>query len=180
MSEEASAKPLDSQTSAPETRLLALGVDRLRTEQNLSAATVAGMAAAAAGAILWAVITVATNYQIGFMAVGVGLLVGYAVRVAGKGMDRRFGVAGAALALLGCVVGNLLTICYFVAVRQNVALVDVLSRLTPERALMLLGVTFSAIDLIFYAIALYEGYRLSFREVSREQILRAAHGGPIG
>jgi hypothetical protein len=178
MSEEATGKLFDPQPAEPDPRLVALGLQRLRTEQNFVAAIGAGLAAAAVGAVLWAVITVVTGYQIGFMAIGVGLLVGYAVRAAGKGMDKQFGVVGAAWAVLGCIAGNLLSVCYFVAAAQKLRLVDVLAQLTPERAFTMLGITFSVIDLLFYGIAVYEGYRLSFREVSPNQVLRVAHGAP--
>ena len=74
---------------------------RLETEQNLPLGVVAGFIAAILGAGVWAAITVATNYQIGFMAIAIGLLVGYAVRTFGKGITSAFGVAGAILSLLG-------------------------------------------------------------------------------
>jgi len=63
--------------------------------------------AAGIGAALWALITVATNYQIGFMALGVGFLVGHSVRAFGKGVDTGFGVLGAVLALAGCLAGKI-------------------------------------------------------------------------
>ena len=63
-------------------------LEQLRSQQNFPAAVVAGFAGGTVGAIVWAVITVATDYQIGWMAVGVGFLVGFAVRAVGKGIDR--------------------------------------------------------------------------------------------
>ncbi len=87
----------------------------LRSDQNLVVGALAGLAAALVGAAIWAVVTALTQYQIGFMAIGVGFLVGFAVRAAGRGVDPVFGVVGAALALLGCVLGNLLMVLYFLA-----------------------------------------------------------------
>jgi len=43
-----------------------------RDNQNLSLGVGGGIAAAVVGAIIWAIITVVTGYQIGWMAVGVG------------------------------------------------------------------------------------------------------------
>ena len=80
--------------------------EQLRGEQNLLIALLAGIAAAVVGTIVWAAITVTTGYQIGYMAIAVGFIVGYAVRL-GNGIDKIFGVLGAALALGGCVLGNL-------------------------------------------------------------------------
>src|SRR5690606_40980371 len=80
--------------------------EMLRLEQNLPLALLAGVAAAVLGAVLWAIITVATNLQIGYMAVGLGFLVGYTVRFAGKGLDKVFGILGSALSLGGCLLGD--------------------------------------------------------------------------
>ena len=82
---------------------------------NLPLGALAGLGAAIAGAAIWAAITAATEYQIGWMAIGVGFLVGFAVRVVGKGSEASFGVVGAVLALLGCLLGNLLTLAWFAA-----------------------------------------------------------------
>ena len=95
------------------------------------------------------------------MAVGVGFLVGWAVRVAGKGTHRAFGIMGALLALGGCAVGNLLTIVVIAARHFEIPLVAVFSRLTPDVVVQLMEATFSPMDLLFYGIAIYEGYRFS-------------------
>ena len=102
-----------------------------RDNQNLSMGAVGGVAAAAVGAIIWAIITVVTGYQIGWMAVGVGFLVGYAVKLLGKGVDPVFGYAGAAIALAGCLAGNLLTVLIMVSRQENLEIMTLLSRLTP-------------------------------------------------
>jgi hypothetical protein len=143
-------------------------VDELHNQQNLAAGILAGSVAAVFGALAWAVITVATNYQIGYMAVGIGFLVGLAVRKFGKGMTTPFGVTGAMLAFAGCLVGNLLTYSIILAKGQNVPLSDVLLTLAarPMLAVELLQETFSGMDLLFYGIATYEGYKLSFRQIS--------------
>ncbi len=66
----------------------------LRAQQKLFQAVVGGGAAALLGAGVWAAITVATDYQIGWMAVALGLLVGLTVRSLGKGIDNIFGIVG--------------------------------------------------------------------------------------
>jgi len=129
--------------------------------ENLPMGFMAGLVAAAIGAGLWALVTIVTGFQIGWMAVGVGFLVGWAVRVAGKGTHRAFGIMGALLALGGCAVGNLLTIVVIAARHFEIPLVAVFSRLTPDVVVQLMEATFSPMDLLFYGIAIYEGYRFS-------------------
>ena len=133
-----------------------------RDDQNLSMGAVGGIAAAIVGAIVWAIITVMTGYQIGWMAVGVGFLVGYAVKLLGKGVDPVFGYAGAAIALAGCLAGNLLTVVIMVSRQENLELLTVLSRLTPGLTADIMKETFQPMDVLFYGLAVYEAYKISF------------------
>lgn len=153
---------------------------RFREEQKLGAGILAGFVAAVAGAALWAVITVATGYQIGWMAVGVGFLVGLAVRQVGRGLDKSFGIAGALLALLGCLLGNFFTVVHFVAEASELAYFETLTTLEPAAIPELMTVTFSPMDLLFYGIAIYEGYKLSFRQISRDELELATKGSAAG
>ncbi|MFN9880838.1 MAG: hypothetical protein ACK557_20410 [Planctomycetota bacterium] len=145
---------------------------RLQGEQNLPLAIVGGLVAALVGAAIWAAVTVATGYQIGWMAVGVGFLVGLAVRVLGKGITPIFGVIGAAGALFGCLLGNLLSVCGFFAGNQGVPFLELtLSTLTDPSAIIdLFKATFHPMDLLFYGIAVYQGYQFAFRNVTVEDI----------
>ena len=76
----------------------------------------------------------------GFMAglvaaavpVGVGFLVGWAIRVAGKGTHTVFGVVGAMFAVGGCAMGNLLAVIVIVARAIRSAAAGVFTRLTPD------------------------------------------------
>lgn len=56
-----------------------------------------------------------TEYQIGYMAIAVGFLVGFVIRLTGKGIDKIFGISGAILAIFGCLLGNLLSNVGFIA-----------------------------------------------------------------
>jgi hypothetical protein len=136
---------------------------QVESEQNLSLAVMGGAVAALIGAALWAAITVFTQFQIGWMAIGVGFLVGFAVRWLGKGIGLSFGIAGAVLSLLGCLLGNLMSACGFVALKKAVPLMMILkpALLKPALAFELLKAAFHPMDILFYAIAVYEGYKLN-------------------
>jgi hypothetical protein len=144
--------------------------ERLRSQQNLVGGVIAGAVAACVGAILWAVITVVTGYQIGFMAVGVGFLVGLALQRFGRGVDSVFGMAGAILALLGCLAGNLFAICGYISKFNDVPIFGVLAALDPGMAKDVMIESFSPMDLLFYGIAVYEGYKLSFRRLTQTDL----------
>jgi len=132
--------------------------------QNLPMAILAGVVAGVIGAVIWAVISAVTNYQIGFMAIGVGLLVGVAVLHFGRGITPLYGVVGAVCALFGCVLGNVLTACYFIGDSEGLETLTVLNSIVGSGGLIpLITETFQGMDLLFYAIAIFEAYRRSFR-----------------
>lgn len=144
--------------------------DRLRDDQNLPAGIAAGVGAAVVSAGVWALITTVSGYQIGFMAIGVGYLVGYAVGKAGKGIDNHFGIVGATLALAGCLLGNLLVACSVVSKEFGIPLMSVITSLNLEKVGILMTATFSPIDLLFYGLAVHGGWRMSFRRIRKEEI----------
>ncbi len=150
-------------------------VAELRAKQSFSTALIGGLAVAMIAATAWALVTTATNYQIGWMAVGVGFLVGGAVRTLGRGIDKSFGYLGAAMSVFGCLLGNLLSICAIVAGHEGLSLVSVLAHVCAQPAVIpgAMLATFQPMDLLFYGIAVYEGYRFSFRQVTDAEISRA-------
>lgn len=145
-------------------------MQKLRDEQSLTGGLLAGICAALAGAVLWAAITYAIHYQIGFMAIGVGLLVGLAVRKVGRGIDMLFGIVGAALALLGCLVGNLLAACASIAEQYEMGIWEVVSKLDFDGVVTIVVKTFDPADLFFYAIAIYAGYKYSFHRLTQSDV----------
>jgi hypothetical protein len=128
---------------------------------NLPLGVAAGFGAAIVGAAIWAVITAASGYQIGWMAIGVGFLVGFAIRLAGKGTEPTFGVAGAVLALLGCALGNLLTFAWIASQQIGEPFFSVLTN-DLGGVIEFMTANFAAMDLLFYALAAYCGFRYAF------------------
>ena len=145
-------------------------MNSLKENQNLSMGILGGFIAALAGASVWAIITAITEYQIGFMAIGVGFLVGYAVRYLGHGLDQVYGYIGGGLSLVGCLLGNVLTACIFYAEAESVPFMDVVGSLDFSIAFEILVDTFSFMDILFYGIAVYYGYKWSFRQFTEEEM----------
>lgn len=142
----------------------------LKSKENFVLAITAGIVSAMVGAGIWAAVTVATGYQIGWMAVGVGFLVGFSVRIFGKGISEQFGYAGAICALLGCIVGNFLTIVAFISMQESMGYVEVLNALDYSKVPELMISTFNIMDILFYGIAIYEGYKFSFKGLTAEEV----------
>lgn len=136
--------------------------DAAAAPENFPLAIAAGLATAIVGAGVWAAVTVATQMELGIMAIAVGYLVGQAIRVTGHGRSQKFGILGAICGLVGCVLGNLLSAVVFFSQQEHVALMNVLSHATPDFLMALMKEFTQALDFVFYAIAIYEGYRFSF------------------
>ena len=114
-------------------------------------------------AILWGVITYVTEYQISFMAIGVGFFVGIAIQKFGKGNSLIFGISGAVLSFLGCVLGNFFFYNGVIAKEWEISFFEVLLTLSldPAAIIELFTLTFDIMDLLFYGIAAYIGFRTS-------------------
>jgi hypothetical protein len=161
------AEPLPTALAGGEIEELELtdtGSARPQLPPRFGFGVLAGAIAAAVAAVAWAAITVITESQISWMAIGVGAVVGTSVHTAGRGNEKRFGFAAGSLALAACVVGNFLWAAYFFARGGEVPFLEGISILArfPGLALEVMRVAFNPTDLLFYAIAAYVGFRLAF------------------
>ena len=103
----------------------------------------------------------------------IGLIVGLAVRIGGKGIDPIFGVVGAVMSLVGCILGNVFTIAWYVSRDTGQPVIDVLSRMDIEIMIDLMLETFQVTDILFYAMAIYFGYRYAIRDLTVADYQRA-------
>lgn len=165
----AATAPAEAPSTADQKRVADLLV-RLRDNQNFGAALAGGFLGAVIGAVLWALITVATNFEIGWEAVGVGFLVGFGVRILGHGIDPQFGYAGAVLSLFGIALGNVLTGMLIVSKSQSIPFTELASHMDPKFAWVLLTAGLSPIDLLFYGLGVYYGYRYSFHRPTQQEL----------
>ncbi len=151
--------------------------EKLKMEQNLTAGIVSGLVVGIIGAILWGVLTVMTGFQIGYMALAIGAGVGLVIRKFGNGIEPVFGNFGAGIALLSVIFGNFLSIIGFIANAEGLGYVETLFSFDYFYLPDLMAETFSLIDLLFYGIAVYEGYRFSFRLITQKSLqeLKAAN-----
>ncbi len=148
----------------------------MRKHQDLPYALIGGVSAAIVGAMVWGLITFYTHYQIGYMAIAVGLLVGFAVRYFGAGIDMVYGIVGATCAVLGCALGNLLGQVGFIAEAENMGYFEVIPYLNFSVIGTIFQESFSPMDVVFYGIAGYEGYKFAFRPVTEDLIQMAKSG----
>ncbi len=152
-----------SPTQAEQPAPAAITLEQLLAAQNFNRAVAAGIGAALVGAVLWAVVTVVTKSELGLMAISVGFLVGRAIRATGHGIDPKFGYLGAVCALAGCLLGNVLSDIGFYADIRHIGFGEALADLDMALLTKLVTTFSQPMDILFYGIAIYEGYKFSFQ-----------------
>ncbi|MEX0817599.1 MAG: hypothetical protein WD027_09140 [Gaiellales bacterium] len=131
-------------------------------------AILAALAAAIVGGIIWGLIVVSTDYEIGFAAVGIGLLSGFAVVLATRGRKGfPLQVVAVLSSLLGILVGKYLT--YYYLTREAVE--DALGAEAADRVSVFdtelmrffvedFDVVFGGYDILWAAFAVYSAWRI--------------------
>jgi len=145
-------------------------LEKLRLEQNYPVGITVGIIVGLIGALLWGAVTLATGYQIGYMALAIGAGVGLSIRYAGKGVDQIFGITGAIVAVLSCLVGNFFSLIGAIANFENLEYIDTLMLFDYSLLIPMMQETFSVMDILFYSIAGYEGYKFAFRSFTEKEL----------
>jgi hypothetical protein len=135
-------------------------ITELDFDSNPVMGLVGGVGAMLVSAAIWGTITYITGFQISWMAIGVGAFVGYAIQKLGKGKSLVFGISGAVLSLLGCLLGNFLFYNGILAKEWEAPYFSVLLAISldPATILELFTIAFDFRDLLFYALAAYIGF----------------------
>jgi hypothetical protein len=139
---------------------------------SVSGAILGGLGGAMLGAIAWWGIIRATGYELGLIAIGVGVLAGLGVlKFGGRGQSMQ--IIGGACALVGIFVGRILF--YFFGfedavidelVKQGVSLDEARAAMEIAKSEGALSLTMfikessSAMDIVMLAIGLFEGWRI--------------------
>ncbi len=155
-------------------QIIKSNLENLKLEQNLALGIIGGVLGGLIGAVLWVAITLLTKYQIGWMAVGVGFLVGLGIRLLGRGLDKIYSFLGAGIALVSVLLGNFLVSMAMLADAAGMSYVEVFFQFNYAYTFDLMKETFSVMDLLFYALAVITAYSNSHRKVTKELLLQGA------
>jgi hypothetical protein len=135
---------------------------------NLVGGVLAAAAGALVGAVAWAVLVSATDYKIGFAAVGVGALAGIAAGKVGGGAPQ-LPVIAAVIGLIGCVIGDVFTDAHAVAKIASqggsaISSFHVLRTMLEHPSDFgwpVYKAGFEALDVLFYGFAAVAAFRLA-------------------
>lgn len=148
-------------------------IEKLKTNQKFKPGITAGIIAGVVGAILWSVLTVITYAQVSFVALAIGAGVGLTIRKVGNGIDKKFGYWGAGIALLSILLGNVFSIVGLYAYFEDYGFFKALLKFEYFLIPYFMGDFFGLIDLVYYGVALYAGYKFSFRQVTEKDLKKA-------
>jgi hypothetical protein len=128
-------------------------------------AILAGLAAAIAGGVIWGLIVKSTDYEVGFVAWGIGFIAAMAILFATRGQrGLPLQVIAIVCALLGIAIGKYLSFAWVisdVAQEQTGGAVDfpVFSRDTIDLFFDELGTVFDWIDLLWAGLAVFTAWK---------------------
>ena len=103
---------------------------RLARGQSLRGAVLAALLAVIAFSVVWVMLSTALGRLFPWMTVVQGLIVGLAVRRAGRGLDWRFPVIAAVAAVAGALAGNVIVAAAFTAAEFDTGTLTVLRAAT--------------------------------------------------
>jgi len=134
---------------------------------NMLSGFIGGALAAVFGAIIWAAVAFFAHYEFGFISIGVGLIVGYSTRaMAGHG-NPAVGLMSGGLSMGACMLGGVLAAIAIVAQNDPASIgflnYFVISFTHPDILLKIFGLVFDPLDMLFYLIAIYNGYHFGSR-----------------
>jgi len=146
----------------------------LDDQQNLLTGLVGGISWMIVGASMWTMAAALTGTTASYMAVPLGFLVGFGVRITGRGLRSRFSVLGAALVIVGCLIGHGMAATLLEVQMNRQELWSQLGTMfaNPLEIASRVGAYFHAIDLLFYGLALYQGTCFSLKRIREEDLIR--------
>ncbi len=144
---------------------------KLLSEQNFTAAVIAGAVATVLAAAAFGIIVATWSFAYGFAAPGVGIVIGFSIGFLGRGISVKFAVAATVYTLIGCVLGNLFWVIIDLAQATGTSPIDVLrNNSLPELARQAITDGFS-IYLLYWFVAIIAAVFLCRRSLSRAERL---------
>lgn len=145
--------------------------EKLISEQNFTAAVIAGAVAMLLVAVAYGIIVKTWPYSYGFATAGVGVVVGLSTGFLGRGISMKFAVVAAVYTIAGCVLGNLFVKVIDLAQATGTSPIEVL-RNNSVSALAEWSISgLSLISLVYWLVAVVCAMFLAKRPLSRSDRL---------
>lgn len=154
--------------------------EALIAAQSVRNAVMASLIVVVAFAVIWSLASVALGRVFPWMTLVLGLIVGFAVRRAGQGLDWRFATIAAAFAFLGSILGNVVVGAAFAARELGTTTIRVLGSASEFTWPTFFDEVITAADII-YAVAAagiaayFANRRLTRREFQALRLYQGWH-----
>ena len=145
--------------------------DKLISKQNFAAAVIVGAVATILAAAAYGIIVATWAFSYGFVAAGVGIVIGLSMQFLGRGISMKFAVVATVYAIIGCVLGNLFRVIIELAQANATSPIDALrnNSLSVLAEWSVSDVSF--VDLVYWFVAVFCAVFLAKRPLSRSERL---------
>ena len=144
---------------------------KLLSEENFSAAALAGAVAALVAVLAYGLAVAYADYAYGFAAAGIGVIVGLSMRFVGRGLSPKFGVLAAAYTIAGCVLGKGFAAVMRVAASRGISPLEVAKDDGLRELAVMSTRGFSLVDLVYWFVAVFCAVFLAKRPLTRAERL---------
>jgi len=144
---------------------------RLIREQSLRDAIAAGLIVVIVFSALWAVLSDLINRVLPWLTLLLGMLIGLAIRRAGRGLDWRFPALAALLAVIGALAGNIFVAATATAAEFGISTLRVLRAVTSMTWPEFFGEKITPADWVFALFAAVIAAFYAKRRLSRREYL---------
>jgi len=143
--------------------------ERLVRAQSLRNALVAGLITIVVFSLFWVSISALTNRFFPWMTVVLGIMIGFAMRRAGRGVDWRFPVMAALLAVVGAFAAHVIVAASYTAETFDTGTLDILRAVTGMTWPVFLDEVLTIADGFYAVVAASFAAFLANRRLSRAQ-----------
>jgi hypothetical protein len=143
--------------------------ERLVHAQSFGYGLFAGLIAIVVFSALWVALSSLTNRVFPWMTVLLGAMLGFAVRQAGRGVDWRFPVLAAALAVLGALLANIIVAASYTAETFDTGTLQILRAVTSMTWPVFFDEVLTAADGFYALLAAGLAAFLANRQLTRSQ-----------
>jgi hypothetical protein len=136
----------------------------LKKRENIPMGAAAGVGAAIAALIIWALFIKFTGYKVGWMAIAASFGIGFTIQYFGKGVSPVFGIIGGGIAFMTWLVGNFITGAFIVFSRVEHSNFHAIPAI-----MMCLKAAIQPVDWLLAFAAVYIAYFFGFKKVTPPQ-----------
>lgn len=133
-----------------------------RERPSILKAMLAGLTGALTAAALWPLMAVGVGHGVSPVAIAVGFMVGWGIRVQARGRSMAYRIVAVVFTLFGCALGTLVAAAALVAMGADSGVSGIIATLSDlGSALSAVSASYGYLDILSYAIAVYLAFRLS-------------------